>query len=74
MSTSIRKGEKGGRNNHPLSIKCICNNKEYFIPIGEGVVKKKSAILMQHCHNKLIMFEKCYKMYNHTLIDVTIYE
>jgi hypothetical protein len=36
MSMSIRKGEKGGRNNHPVSIKCICNNKEYFIPIGEG--------------------------------------
>ena len=25
MSMSIRKGEKGGRNNHPVSIKCICN-------------------------------------------------
>ena len=26
MSMSIRKGEKGGKNNHPVSIKCICNN------------------------------------------------
>jgi hypothetical protein len=33
---SLRNEREGSVNNHPVSVKCICNGKEYFIPIGEG--------------------------------------